>query len=282
MPEPIYVAENCEPAYQLDWVYSLFWHRTPVDFAWYEELKELSEKDNIRLLQHAFEEPNISKFLISTQPHVAPITIAQRVKGRLQRLIRDKMADAFRRNYGLRSIGSTRREKLEKYLESQLAHHPMADERVMARLTKYQIVNEDVDLSQPSQTSHALYWYNVHLVFVNEARWMEIRDETLKATRDMIVKAAAAKGHWLSRGAIVPDHVHLAMRCNLTESPEEVALSYMNNLAYVGGMRPTFRYGYYVGTFSEYDLGVIPSVTAESCAPPSKLGGGEQKEGPAV
>ena len=35
-------------------------------------------------------------------------------------------------------------------------------------------------------------------------------------------------------------------------------LGYMNNLAYVHGMKPAFRFSYYVGTFSEYDLGVIP------------------------
>jgi len=34
----------------------------------------------------------------------------------------------------------------------------------------------------------------------------------------------------------------------------------MNNLAYTCGMKPVFRFSYYVGTFSEYDLGVIPRV----------------------
>ena len=32
----------------------------------------------------------------------------------------------------------------------------------------------------------------------------------------------------------------------------------MNNLAYACGMKPVFRSSYYVGTLSEYDLGVIP------------------------
>ena len=42
--------------------------------------------------------------------------------------------------------------------------------------------------------------------------------------------------------------------CNVTESPAEVALSYMNNLAWTAGMKRVFGFGFYVGTFGEYDL----------------------------
>jgi REP element-mobilizing transposase RayT len=180
------------------------------------------------------------------------------VKGRLQHLLHGQMSRPFRRNYCLRSIGSTRREKLELYLANQLGHHPMAEPRVQQRLKQYQICRPEVDLSQPSRTSHAVYWYNLHIVIVNDGRYMETRDELLAALRDMILKASQSKGHGLSRAAIVPDHIHLTLRCNLEESPEAVVLAYMNNLAYVYGMKPTFRFSYYVGTFSEYDLGVIP------------------------
>ena len=273
MPEPIYTPQNCQPAYQLDWSYSVFWHSTPEDFSWYDELKELNEKDHIRLLQHQFEEPNVSKLLISTQPQVPPLLVVQRVKGRLQHIIRKTMPDAFRRNYSLRSIGSTTREKLEHYLETQLGHHPMADPRVQERLAQYQVYQPDVDLSEPRPTSHALYWYNMHVVLVNEGRWMELRDDVLRAIRDMILQAGQAKGHLLSRGSILPDHIHLALGCKLEESPQEVAISYMNNLAYTCGMKAVYRFSYFVGTFSEYDLGVIPRGSAESSVPPSKLGG---------
>jgi REP element-mobilizing transposase RayT len=261
MPAPIYTPESCpDPAYQLDWSYSIFWHQTPRDFTWFDQLKQLNEKDGIRLLQHEFEQPNVSKFLISTRPHVTPLLIAQRVKGRLQRLIYRDTPDAFRRNYALRSIGSTRREKLEQYLATQLDHHPMADARVQQRLHKFQIHRPEVDLSQPRRTTHAQYWYNLHVVMVNDGRHMEIRGDILQGIHDMLLKASTAKGHLLSRAAIVPDHVHLALGCNLKESPEEVVLAYLNNLAFVCGMKAVFRYSYYVGTFSEYDLGVIPRV----------------------
>jgi hypothetical protein len=168
------------------------------------------------------------------------------------------MSKPFRRNYSLRSIGSTRREKLEQYLTTQLSHHPMADQRVQQRLEQFQIFRPEVDLSQPRRTSHAEYWYNLHIVIVNDERYMEVRDEVLAGLRDMILKASDAKGHSLSRAAIVPDHIHLILGCDLEESPEQVVLGYMNNLAYACGMKPVFRSSYYVGTLSEYDLGVIP------------------------
>ncbi len=258
MPEPIYTAESCSAAYQLDWSYTLFWHDPPADFDWLEPLRAAIEPDGIRVLQHQFDPPNLSKFLVSTKPGVSPLRIAQRVKGRLQYVVRDRMPRPFRRNYGLRSVGSTRREKLERYLESQLEHHRMADPRVQQRLRDYQICQADVDLSQPQRTTHALYWYNLHLVFVHDGRHMEIRHEVLQSLRAMILKASQAKRHRLSRAAIVPDHIHLTLGCRLEEPPSEVALAYMNNLAYAAGMKPTFKFSYYVGTFSEYDLGVIP------------------------
>jgi len=218
MPTPLYTPDNCpEPAYQLDWSYSAFWRARPPDFAWLDELRRLSEPDGIRILQHEFQEPNVSQFLISTRPEVAPLLIVQRVKGRLQHLVHGTMPKPFRRNYSLRSIGSTRRERLEQYLAGQVSHHPMADPRVQQRLAGYQVYRPEVDLSQPRQTSHSLYWYNLHIVLVNEARHMEIRDEALGGLRDMICRAADGKGHWLSRAAIVPDHIHLTLGCNLEE-----------------------------------------------------------------
>jgi REP element-mobilizing transposase RayT len=230
----------------------------PQDVRWFDELQRLCEPDHIRVLQHAFQPPNVSQFLVSTRPEITPLLIVQRLKGRLQHLIRSMAPNAFRRNYSLRSIGSTRREKLDHYLASQIKHHRPADPRVEARLAKYQIHHPEFDLMKPQRTSHAIYWYNLHLVFVNDERWHEIRHEQLQGLSNMIEAASRSKGHLLSRAAIMPDHIHLTMGCNLEESPEDVALSYLNNLAYACGMKPVFKYSYYSGTFSEYNLGVIP------------------------
>ena len=52
-------------------------------------------------------------------------------------------------------------------------------------------------------------------------------------------------------------HVHVLLGCNLAESPQEVALGYLNNLAYAQEMRRVYQYGFYVGTVGEYDLGAV-------------------------
>ena len=54
-----------------------------------------------------------------------------------------------------------------------------------------------------------------------------------------------------------PDHLHAAMRGNAELSPEEIALAFQNNLAFVLGQRRVWENTYYVGTFGEYDLKVL-------------------------
>ena len=256
MIEAIYTPENCNAAFQLNWAISLFWREPPDGCGWLSALGEATESDGVRILKHAFIGPNVSQFLASTRPDVAPERIVWSLKGRLQHDVRRERPKAFRRNYGLRSIGSATREGVERYVGTQVAHHPMADPRVQAILSEMQIDDPTVDLSRPRQNAHSQYWYNLHVCFVAEGRWMEIRREPLARTRDMIVKSAAKHGHLLSKAGILSDHVHLAIGCDVRESPEQVALSYMNNLAYACGMKRSFAFGFYVGTFGEYDLGV--------------------------
>jgi REP element-mobilizing transposase RayT len=73
----------------------------------------------------------------------------------------------------------------------------------------------------------------------------------------MILGVVKKKGHRLSRAAILSDHVHMTIGCAIRESPEAVALTYLNNLAYAHGMQPLFCHGYYVGTFGAYDLDAV-------------------------
>jgi REP element-mobilizing transposase RayT len=84
----------------------------------------------------------------------------------------------------------------------------------------------------------------------------------------MFFKAARQKGHRISRLALLPDHLHATLGCGFDESPEEVALGYMNNLAFVHGMKPIFCNSYYVGTFGDYD---IRAIRRRAIAPQSSL-----------
>ena len=196
------------------------------------------------------------------------------VKGRLQNLIRQQAPKAFQRNYCVRSIGSATRQVVEDYVAGQLGHHPMADPDVQQRLAKFQKVYPDVDLSQPCFSAHGMYWYNLHVVLVNDDRWMEIREEVLSKLSSMIERAAAKHGHRLSRVGLLPDHVHMTIGCPIEESPQEIALGYLNNCAYACGMKPVYRFGYYVGTIGEYDRG---GCSCQTWLPPAR-GRGERRE----
>lgn len=235
--KPLYTDANCKAAYQLRWSLALFstTDLPPIE-TWAGALGEVVERDGVRLLESRFHQPSVWLFLLSTQPPVTPPQIVKSVKGRLQHLLRASAPKAFRRNFSLTSVGDVRRETVESYVGSQLGHHGMADARVQARFKELQFAFPDVNLSAEQLSSHGRYVYSLHLVLVHEQRWREIREDHLGVTRDMFFKVARHKGHKVSRLALLPDHLHASLGCGFEESPEEIALAYMNNLAFAHGM----------------------------------------------
>jgi len=237
---------------------TVFWRATPVpDSEWFATLQQATEADGVRIIKHARTTGDAGQFFVSTKPHVAPQALIRSVKGRLQHEVGSIVPKALQRNYCLRGIGAATRSVVERYVADQLGHHRMADPDVQQRLARFQRSYPEVDLSRPSFSSHGQYWYNLHVVFVSDERWMEIRERVLEKRLTTIEAAARKHGHRLSRAAILPDHVHLTLGCAIGESPEEVVLSYMNNCAYACGMTPEFRFSYYVGTIGEYDRGAV-------------------------
>lgn len=254
---PIYTQANCHPAYQLRWSITLFWRSAALCSDWLPQLKAATESDGIRILRHYAPDQATSQFLVSTRPNSAPKDIIRSVKGRLQHVVRDELPKAFRRNYSITSVGFSTREVIEGYVSSQVGHHQMADAAVQRRLKPFQICRSDVDLAAPLSTAHGRLVYNLHVVIVNEGRWCEVAEVVLKAIRRTVLGVAAKKQHRLSRAGLFADHLHLAVGCNVDQSPCDVALAYLNNLAYVQGMKPVYKFGYYVGTFGEYDFGAM-------------------------
>jgi REP element-mobilizing transposase RayT len=255
---PIYTLDNCRPAYQLNWSLSIFWHQPPSAAQWLKALQAATEPDGVRVLEHRFVEDRMSQFLVSTKPAVSPHALVRTVKGRLQYLVRGERPKAFQRNYCLRSVGSVTREGVEKYVGAQAGHHSMADPRVQAMFQRNQFCNRHVDLSRPREGDHAIYWYNLHIVLVHTDRFREVSEERIAAARAMIVGVCGKQGYLLSHAGIVSDHVHFTLGGVPSQSPGEIAVRFMNNLAYREGMKGVFEFGYYVGTFGEYDLGAIP------------------------
>ncbi len=143
----------------------------------------------------------------------------------------------------------------------------MADARVQAQLADFQLTFRDIDLSVPQLSSHGQYCYSLHLVLVHDGRWNEVRNEQLVKTRDMALRIARNKQHRLSRLSLLADHVHLVAGVRYQQSPQDVALCYLNNLAFAHDMQAIFRPSYYVGTFGNYDTGVIWNAIAASRGP---------------
>ena len=173
-PQPLYTRDNCRFSCSLQWGLTVFWRQAEPDDGWFQQLAAATEPDGIRPLKHHFREPAISQFAISTQPHVSPLLVVQRVKGRLQYLVRHRRPKAFQGNYAIRSVGHVTRQGIEAYVADQLGHHRMAD------------------------------------------------------------------------------HVHLLLGCPIEIAPDELVLGFLNNLAFVQGMRPIYQFGGFVGTVGEY------------------------------
>ena len=255
--KPVYTVDNCVFSCPLQWGLTIFWRDPEPDEGWLEELGTATEFDGIRILSHEFTSPGVSQFLVSTQPDVSPILVVQRVKGRLQYLVKHRKPKPFRRNYAIRSIGAVTRDTIESYVANQLEHHPMADPQVQARLMQYQIENHDIDLAEMQKTSHGVYWYNLHLVIVRAVRWMEVHHQVLQRVKSMVAAASDCKAFRLSRAGILPDHLHLVLGCPINVAPTDVMLGYLNNLAFVHEMKPVFQFGGFIGTVGEYTTNAV-------------------------
>lgn len=144
----------------------------------------------------------------------------------------------------------------------------MADPKVQARINALSIAGLGVRLFEPRQNSHAQFSYNLHLVLVNRERERDMRPGVLERRRERLLAIAAKKSHLVGNGQLLADHLHVTLGCNLGESPSEVALGYMNNLAYAEEMKRIFEFGFYVGTIGEYDLNAVRRRLADQSSLP--------------
>ena len=156
--QPVYTLDNTTFCGPLRWGLTVFWRTSIAEAPWLADLTLALELDGLRLLGHRFQQPGVSQFSLSTLARTAPHFLVQRVKGRLQHLVRSSHPKAFQRNYALRSFGPANRAAIEDYVAAQFKGHPMADPRVQSTLERVQIECPEIDLSKPRGTAHAIYW----------------------------------------------------------------------------------------------------------------------------
>jgi REP element-mobilizing transposase RayT len=201
--------------------------------------------------------PQQVQLVFSVMPNVDPITFAARVKGRLQHALRRCGSQvAFSRKIAMRALGENVGETVEQYVREQLSHADLADPRYRQRLADAALEDPAVDLTQPTETESGRYWYNLHVVLVTESRY-RVGAELNVGAWQATVKTHAEEQKCLVRSlAVMPDHVHMALRGNIALSPVEIGVGFQNALAKTAGCR-LWQENFYVGTFGEYSLQVV-------------------------
>jgi REP element-mobilizing transposase RayT len=261
-PIPLYRLENIHsPAYHLRYTWTgwpssgTFPPEPKQDF--FDALADAWEKDGLRLLEKSWC-PEKIQVTCSVKPTVAPSFFTGRVKGRLEHALRNAGATIeFSRKVAFRSVGENKREQVEAYIANQVVKERFIDPRFAELVARYTQVNHFVRLQEPTATKRGRYWYDLHLVFVTEQRERFVDDSSLQRFKLTCEKNAQKKGYLMGSFSVMPDHLHLALRGNVEESPEEISLGFMNNIAFAFGQRAVLRPSYYVGTFGDYDMGAV-------------------------
>lgn len=274
--QPRYTSKNCSTAYQLNWSLSVFGRESlPAPTSSIEQLRETLAKDQLKILEYRHNPPNIVQFFVSSRPDLNPADIVRLIKGRWQYLMKSTEPIEFRRNYRITSIGSANADVLDTYIERQPTRHVMADNRVQELLASLQFHDTQVDLTLARRSSHGEYRYALQVVIESESGWHDVRENVLNAYRRAIIASCRKYGWLLSRIGLLSNHIHVLVGPSVGDSPMDVALVLMNNMAFTQGMKPMFRTSFYVGTFGEYDRGAVWNALAEeTLLPPGQAGQG--------
>jgi REP element-mobilizing transposase RayT len=262
MPNPIYKYEHLKPAFHLRYTWT-GWPTAGTQFPpipdehFFEQLDTAWQSDSLKRIATNWQTDKI-QFTFSTVPTVSPTLFVARVKGRLQHALRlGGTPVRFSRKVAFRGIGENHTLEVENYIQTQAEKERFVDPRFSEMLRRFTIVDPAVALDEPSESNSGRYWYNLHVVLVVASRG-RIRSEEDFAKLDRMVQATAEKHQYgLAARAWMPDHLHVALRGHIEESPGEIALSIMNNTAFAMRQNALWQPGFYVGTFSEYDVRAV-------------------------
>ena len=199
------------------------------------------------------------QILFFARHNVSPVTFASRIKGRLEHKLRkDGTSVKFSRKVAFRSLGDNISAAVTGYLKKQVRKEGFSDSNFAKKMETFTVVNDEVDLAEPIATIRGRYWYNLHLVLVTGGRVEFARNESLAMLRDGCLRVSKQKKYRLKSVSVMLDHLHIALGGVPEHSAEDVALTFMNNLAWLMGRNRIWQDGYYIGSFSEYALKDLP------------------------
>ena len=271
---PIYSGVDLKPAFCLRYSWS-GWPAAHVAFdnlcgpEILDDVTALWEKDGLRLLEYKWSSEKI-QLTFSTTPDVSPVFLASRAKGRLQYALRKAgTPQNFSRKLSVRSIGDNTAEQVEAYITKQVRKERFVDPEFARKMQEFTVIDPKVDLSKPSHSGSGRYWYNLHIVIEVVERLQTLDLGQLEIVRDGCLKIAVKKKYVISRLSAMLDHLHLAVRGDHAQSPTDVVLAFQNNLAFLLGQEKVWHETFYVGTFSDYDMGAVRNGPSIVCSNPT-------------
>ena len=228
-----------------------------------EKCRDLWGKDGFVLINAIFE-PNHIQLLFKVEPEIAPVLFMKKVKGRLDHAFRKESTPVhFSELNGFRALGANTDVVVQEYIKKQVRKEGFVNERYQQYLEQFIFDDLLVDLSEPYHSHSGRYWYNIHLVIVLGDRSYPItQEEVFEVINSYLPRISDKKRCLLAKFAIMPDHIHIALRGNIEMSPYDIGLSFMNNLSHVLRRGLVWKREFYVGTFSRYALTQIGLAVA--------------------
>ncbi len=223
--QPVYLLNNCSPAYQLNWSLSVFGKdRLPSPEFVIDELQAAIARDDLKILEFRTVDPNVAQFFISSQPKHSPAAIYSLDQRSLQYAARDYEWISFRRNYRIASLGSAKSSVLDDYVARQNQRHPMADSSVQAMLESLQFYDPSIEPAVLRRSCNGEFVYALQIVIETELSWAETRRDVLCAYREMIIETCQKQGWLLSRIGLLSNHMHILLSAGVDETPADIAL----------------------------------------------------------
>ncbi len=257
---PIYTTDNIRIVHNLHYDWTGWTETKKIEFppsthSAIESCRQLWNEEGLRLESYQVKKDQI-QCLFEVNPRVSPIFCSARSKGRLQYALRKCGTPVpFSRRTCLRSLGDNTREIVRNYLKKQAGKSDYVDSRFKEWLEQFNLEFKNTDLKEPEHASHGLYWYNLHFVIVVfDRRFPMTLAESFARVRDNCIRIGKENACSLAEISIMPDHIHMGLRGNKEQAPEDIALNFLNGLSMAFGNNRCWSEECYLGTYSEYSL----------------------------
>ncbi|MBL8812447.1 MAG: transposase [Planctomycetaceae bacterium] len=195
---------------------------------------------------------------VSTKPSSDPSLIVARLKGRIDHRFRSqKIPFKFSRKVSLRAIGRNTTADVQDYIHCQVDSSQFCSSEFAQELKQFTRVWHDQQLHAPIEVGSGRYWYLLHLVLVVDGRHRIGNLDFLGHLFEACQAIAMDRGYLLGGLSVMPDHLHVCLRGAVADSPETIAIGYMNESCRKLGIMGLWRPSYYVGTTGAYNMNAV-------------------------